>query len=377
MIADATRTIAYSYLDRQFPDPEPYLDDLRRLVKSGDFTLGYPVRELEGRVIAFSGLPHAVGVASGTDALTLSLAALGVGPGDEVITATNSFVASAGAIAVLGAVPVLVDVDETLTIDPLSVARAITPRTRAIVPVHLTGTLADMPAIMRIAQQHRLVVVEDAAQAMGATRDGKHAGAWGDAAGVSFHPLKMLNVWGDGGVVLTRHHDLDQRLRLLRNHGLETRDDAVCFGWNGRLSSLQAVIANRVIRGLGSAIARRRELATMLTTELDALNDDGCVRTPVHHPGVLPTYATYQIRAERRDALKAYLLGRGIDVKVHYPVPIHLQTVGRSLGYREGDCPVAERQAREILTLPLHEYLADDDIAYMAAAVRAFYQECP
>lgn len=372
MTVSTRMRIPYAYLSTQFADPAPFLADIEALARSGDFTLGAAVTELEGRVVALSGVAHAVGMSSGTDALTLPLLALGIGPGDEVITATNSFVASAGAIAMAGATPVLVDVDETLTIDPDAVLRAITPKTKAILPVHLTGTMANMPRLVEIAWAHGLFVVEDAAQAMGATINGRHVGSIGNAAGISFHPLKMLNVWGDGGVTVTDDPSLDQKLRLLRNHGLETRDDAVCFGANSRLSSLQAVIANRVIQGLPAAIYSRRGRADMLSDMLADLAPR--VLTPVHHPGVLPTYATYQLRCADRDGLRAYLLERGIDVKVHYPVPIHLQTVGRQLGYGPGDCPVAERLAGEILTMPLHEYLSESDVYYMADQIRAYYR---
>lgn len=371
MAIETRMRVPYAYVDREFADPEPYLDDLRDLARSGDFTLGRAVSEFEGRAITFTGLPHAVGVSNGTEALTLVLRALGIGPGSEVITATNSFVASAGAIAMAGATPVLVDVTDDFTIDPNAVEAAITPQTAAILPVHLTGQLADMPRLMTLANAYILSVVEDAAQAMGATLDGQHAGSWGSAAGISMHPLKMLNVWGDGGIVLTKSRWMDASLRRLRNHGLASRDDAVVFGANGRLSSLQAVIANRVIQGLPRAIARRRELAVILNTALDNVEQ---VRTPITRPGVNPVWMTYIIRADDRDGLRAHLLERGVDVKVHYPVPLHLQTVGQQLGYRAGQMPVAERHAREILTLPLHEYLTDDEVYYMADQVKAFYR---
>ena len=371
----APMRIPYAYLQSQYPPAvaQPILDDIARLVSTGDFTLGYPVRELEGRAIAASKIPHAIGMASGTDALVLALMALGVGHGDEVITATNSFVATAGAIAMAGATPVLVDVLPDYTVDPEAIERAITPQTRAIIPVHLTGNMAMMPQIQEIANRHHLDIVEDAAQAMGATLNGHHAGWWSDVACVSLHPLKMLNVWGDGGLCLTRDDDLDKRIRLLRNHGLETRDDAVVFGANGRISSLQAVVANHAIQNLPWTLARRRAVATRLNTELDGLRDQGHVTPLIIREGVKPSYATYIIRAERRDDLKAHMLARGVDVKVHYPLPIHLQTVGRNLGYARGDCPEAERQADEILTLPCHEYLADDDILYMTDCIREFY----
>lgn len=395
-----TMKIPYAYLGQQYPPEvaEPILKDIAKLVTTGDFTLGAPVREFEERVAAFSKIPHVVGMSNGTDALSIALRAFGIGHGDEVITATNSFVASAGAIAMTGATPVLVDVDETYTISPEAVEAAITPSTKAIIPVHLTGTLADMPRIMEIAKRHGLIVIEDAAQAMGATLNGQHAGSWGDVAGVSLHPLKMLNVWGDGGICLTRDAVVAEKIRLLRNHGLETRDDAVCFGTNGRLSSLQAVVANHAILNLPWTLARRRAAAGKLTHLLSTV---GGVRTPVVREGVQPSFATYIIRVHdddtrfhmqfngagalpgsatavsTRDALQAYLTARGIDAKIHYPKPIHLQTVGQRMGYRRGNCPEAERQADEILTLPLHEFLQDSELEYMAETIRDFYRTSP
>lgn len=368
-----TMRIPYAYLEKQYPPEvaQPILDDIARLVTSGDFTLGYPVREFEERVVGLTRIPHAVGMASGTDALVLALMAVGVKPGDEVITATNSFVASAGAIAMAGATPVLVDVLADYTMDPRAFEAAITPRTRAVIPVHLTGNMAMMPQIQEVAKRHDIKIVEDAAQAMGATLDGNHAGEWGDVACVSLHPLKMLNVWGDGGICLTRSTEIDQKIRLLRNHGLETRDDAVCWGANGRLSSLQAVVAHHAIRNLSWTLARRRAAAKRLTALLSDL--DNRVTPPVIRAEVRPSFATYVIRAQRRDELKAHLIARGVDVKVHYPRPIHLQTVGQQFGYRRGDCPEAERQANEILTLPLHEYLDDDDLTYMSEVIHSFY----
>ena len=370
----AVRRVPYVYLGQQFADAQPVLDAIQQqVVASGDFTLGGAVSTFEHDLAAYTDLPYAVGVSNGTDALSLSLRALGIGHGDEVITAANSFVASAGAIAMVGARPVLVDVDETLTISLEAIERAITPRTRAILPVHWTGTLANMPAIAQVARQYGLEVVEDAAQALGATLDGQHAGSWGIAAGLSFHPLKILHVWGDGGAILTTSSSFDATLRLLRNHGLATRDDAVIWGTNARLSTLQAVVAAHGLRSLPQAIARRRELAATLTALLADLAPR--VRTPVHHAGVVPVCANYQILTERRDDLRGYLLDRGIEVKVHYPTPIHLQTVGRALGYVPGDCPMVEQQARETLTLPLHQYLSEDDLEYMVTSLRMFFEE--
>lgn len=365
--------VPYSYLDREFAEPDAILEDIRRLVMTGDFTLGYPVRAFEDAFSAFTGLRYCVGAASGTDALMMALRMLGVGPGDSVIVPANTFVATAGAVAMVGAEPIFADVTDDYCLDPDDLERRARPNTKAVIPVHLTGTVADMPRIVAVARAHGWVVVEDAAQALGATLDGAHVGMWGDAAEFSLHPLKMLNVWGDGGMVTAHTPEADRRLRLLRNHGLESRDDAVLFGYNGRLSSLQAAVALRVIEGTPRAILRRRQLAERLTTELVTLG--GAVLPPVTRPGVQPVWMTYIVRVPggRRDALRAHLLDRGVDVKVHYPAPLHLQTVGREMGHRPGDIPNAERQANEILTLPLHEYLTDNEAWYMLAQIRAFF----
>lgn len=239
--------VRYSYLEQQFDDPEPYLDDIRELVRNGDFTLGPSVQQFEERFAELCGLPYAVGVNSGTSALTLSLRVLGIGPGDEVITTPNTFVASVGAIVMAGARPVFVDNNDEYTIDVDRIEQAITPRTKAIMPVHLTGNPAGMPAIMEIARRHHLIVIEDAAQAILATIDGTHVGEWGETACFSLHPLKNLNVWGNGGVIVTRSAELNEKLRLFRNHGFANRDEVVLFGDNCRLDSLQAVVANRLM----------------------------------------------------------------------------------------------------------------------------------
>lgn len=372
--------VQYSYLEKQFSDMTlaGILNDVGDLALSGDFTLGKAVSEFEGRVIAMTDLPHAVGVSSGTDALILSLLALGIGAGDEVITASNSFVASAGAVAMTGATPVLVDNLEDFTIDPEAIERAITPKTRAIIPVHLTGTMAAMPTIMDIADYlsarhgRQIAVIEDAAQAMGATLHGNPAGFYGETAAISLHPLKMLNVWGDGGVVVTRFESIARQLRLLRNHGLESRDDAVLFGTTGRLASIQAVVANHVIQTLPAAIKTRRRYAAYLDAALEDLAPR--VQTPIRPVGVEPVHQTYILRCEKRDELQRFMLDRGVDVKIHYPKPIHLQTIGRRLGYNPGDLPVAERHAQTILTLPFNEYLEQGDLDYVVEQLWEFFR---
>jgi dTDP-4-amino-4,6-dideoxygalactose transaminase len=363
--------VPYAYLDKQFADPAPILEDIERLVRTGDFTLGYPVRELEDRFAQLTGLPYAIGVSSGTDALMLSLQVQGVGFGDEVIVPVNTFVATVGAIAMTGAKPVFVDNTDDYTIDVDQIEVAITPRTRAILPVHLTGTPADMPRIMAIAERHNLIVVEDAAQAILATLDGQHVGSWGSAAGFSMHPLKNLNIWGDGGVILTRSEELRDKLRLFRNHGLANRDEIAMWGYNCRLDSLQAVVANRVIEQVPSITERRRANARYLDQALAGLREH--VTLPPRRPNVNSAFHTYVIQARDRDALNEHLLAQEIEVKIHYPVPLHLQPAARELGYKAGDFPVCERHCTTILTLPVHEHLTPAQLDFMVEQIGSFY----
>ena len=363
--------VKYSYLDQQFAEVDPYLDDIRALVQSSDFTLGAPVTQFEERFAGLCGLPHAIGVGSGTDALVLSLKVLGVGPGDEVITTPNTFIATVGAIVVTGARPVFVDNNDQYTIDVNQLEAAITSRTRAILPVHLTGTPADMPAIMDIARRHSLPVVEDAAQAILASIDGDHVGSWGETACFSLHPLKNLNVWGDGGVIVTRSRELDEKLRLLRNHGLATRDEVVVFGHNSRLDSLQAVVANRLLDQVHSITEKRIANAHRLDEAFADLGE--YVFIPPRRPNVKQVFHTYVIRVADRDRLLQRLLESGIEAKVHYPIPLHLQKAADHLGYKPGDFPVCEEHCRTILTLPVHEHLSSNEIDHMITQVRRFY----
>ncbi len=363
--------VKFSYLDRQFSNIDGHLDDLRSLVRSGDFTLGAAVGEFERRFAAACKLPFAVGVGSGTDALALPLRLLGVGPGDEVITTPTTFIATVGAIVMTGARPVFVDSDDGLVIDASKIEAAITPRTKAILPVHYSGNVADMPSIMALASKYNLVVVEDACQAITASIDGQLVGSWGDAVSFSLHPLKNLNVWGDGGVIATRSEQLAETLRLYRNHGLMNRDEVVMFGCNSRLDSLQAVIGNRLIGDLGWITNQRITNAERYDK---AFADMGhFIRIPRRRPDVRHVYHLYILRVERRDELLAYLHGEGIEAKVHYPVPVHLQTAARHLGYKKGDFPVSEADSQSIITLPAHQHLNDDEIEYVIDRVRRFY----
>ena len=363
--------VDYSYLGDQFADVEPYLDDIRSLVETSDFTLGASVNQFEERFAQICGLPYAVGVGSGTDALILSMKILGVGPGDEVITTPNTFIATVGAIAMTGARPVFVDNNGEYTIDVNRIETAITPRTKAIMPVHLTGNPADMPAIMEIALRHNLIVIEDAAQAILASIDGIPVGWWGETAGFSLHPLKNLNVWGDRGLIATRSSELYEKLRLFRNHGLATRDEVAFFGHNSRLDSLQAVVGNRLIDEVHPITDARIANAKRLDEGLADLGE--YVVIPPRSPDVKQVFHTYVIQASDRDSLNSYLMEQGIDAKVHYPIPLHLQPAAGYLGYKPGDFPVCEEHCKTILSLPVHQHLTSEQINYMIETIHQFY----
>lgn len=362
--------VPYSYLREQFADSEPILRDIKALLESTEFTLGPPVRQFEEAFAGIIGARHAIGVGTGTDALWLSLKALGVGPGDEVISAPNSFIATTGAIVAAGARPVYVDVADDFNLDPEGIEAAITPRTKALLPVHYGGNPARMDRIMAIAAHYGLPVVEDACQAIGAAIDGRRAGTFGVTAAFSLHPLKNLNVWGDGGVIVTDSSDICEQLRLLRNHGLHTRDEVEIFGYNSRLDSLQAIVGNHLVKEFGAITVARIRNAERLDAALAELHPH--IVVPPRRPGVRHVFHLYMVESRDRDALLAHLHADGIEAKVHYPIPLHLQRAARSLGYRKGDFPACERQAERIITLPVHQHLTGEQIEHMIASLRRF-----
>jgi len=363
--------IPYSYLNRQFDQVDDYLEEIRQLVKSEELTLGKAVEVFEQRFAQLCGLPYAVGVGSGTDALILSMEILGIKAGDEVITAPNTFIATVGAIVATGATPVFVDNNEKYAIAANKIESAITPRTKAIIPVHLTGCPADMPAIMAVANKHHLLVIEDAAQSILASIDGQGVGSWGDMAIFSLHPLKNLNVWGDGGVIVTRNADYCDKLRLYRNHGLKNRDEAEFFGKNCRLDALHAVIGSHLMDDVYEITQQRIKNAQLFDQAFRDLRD--FITIPPRQENIKQVYHTYVIQVKERDALLNYLIDQGIEAKVHYPIPLHLQKASKYLGYKRGDFPVCERHCRTILTLPVHQHLTEEEKTYMVDRVRSFY----
>jgi dTDP-4-amino-4,6-dideoxygalactose transaminase len=363
--------VPYAYLDRQFADPEPYLDEMRAIIAQGAFTLGAPVEQFERQFAEYCGVPHAIGLASGTDALMLALQAVGVGHGDEVITVSATFIATVGAIASVGARPVFVDVDDGVVMDVGMVEAAITPRTRAILPVHWTGNMVDVVSLAELARRHRLPIVEDACHAIGARLDGRSAGNVGDVACFSFHPVKHINAWGDGGILVTRSDELAAGVRVARSYGLVDRDEAEAFARNSRLHTLQIPVLRRQLAVFEDVVARRNQIAKQYDCAFAAL--EGRLRVPRRRPEVRHSFVIYVVMTDQRDALLAHLRSRGVDARIHYPIPMHLTRAGRKLGHREGDLPATEAYARQTLTLPAHQYLTDAQIAYTIDAVRSFF----
>ena len=364
--------VPYAFLDRQFEDPEPYLDEMRAIIAQGAFTLGEAVAQFERQFAEYCGAPFGIGVASGTDALMLALQAVGVGHGDEVITVSATFIATVGAIASVGARPVFVDVDDGIVMDANKVEAAITPRTRAILPVHWTGNMADMPRLREIAERHGLPIVEDACHAIGARLNGGAAGSIGDIACFSFHPVKHINAWGDGGILVTRSAALDASVRIARNYGLVDRDEAEIFARNSRLHALQVPVLRRQLEEFETVVARRNEIAARYDDAFLAL--EGRVRLPRRRPEVRHTFVIYVIMTVQRDAMLAHLRANGVDARIHYPIPMHLTRAGRKMGHEEGDLPVSEAYARETITLPAHQYLTDEQVEHTIAAVRSFFE---
>lgn len=364
--------IDFSYLKRQFAEPDAYFSDLRELVNSGEFTLGPFVEKFERRFADYVGVRHAIGINTGTDALILALHSLGVGPGDEVITMPNTFIATVGAIVATGARPVFVDCDQRMHLDPQKINSAITDNTKAIMPVHWTGAAADMPAILALANPRGIAVVEDACPALGAAIAGKRCGSFGRINAFSMHPLKPLNVWGDGGLVVTDDDELAAHLRLYHNHGLAGRDRVDIWGVNRRLQPVQAVVAFRLMDRLEEDNETRIGNARWMNEALGEMNE--FVTVPLAREGVRDVFHLYILRVQQRDELMNYLLERGVECKIHYPVPLHLQPAAKNLGYSRGDFPESEKQAGEILTLPLHHLNTRDELEYMADTIRNFYE---
>lgn len=352
------------------------LGKIEATIEKGDFILGEEVKKFEQEFATYIGVKYGIGVASGTDALYLSLLACGIRPGDEVITSATTFIATVEAISMTQATPVLVDIDpKTYNIDPAKIEKAITKKTRLIIPVHLCGQPADMDKIMALAKKYSLKIIEDAAQAHGAVvRDNKKAGSWGDLACFSFYPAKNLGAYGDGGMVVTSNPSLAEKVRILRDHGQAVKNQHRIRGFNSRLDNLQAAILRIKLKCLDEWNNRRRQNARIYQELF--LGSPAPKGTDVLLPQPAPgdhIYHLYIILAKNRDKLAEWLKSREIFTGMHYPQPVHLQECYQDLGYGIGDFPVSEEYAEKTLSLPIYPELTRDQIKWVVDSVKEFY----
>ncbi|OGR79521.1 MAG: hypothetical protein A3I11_03890 [Elusimicrobia bacterium RIFCSPLOWO2_02_FULL_39_32] len=345
------------------------LAKIEKIFKDGDFILGKEVKSLEENFEKYCGVKYAVGVNSGTDALFLALKSLNIGQGDEVITVPNSFLATATSIIASGSKPVFVDVKEDMNIDPNRVESKITKKTKAIMPVHLTGKPADMFPLQQIAKKYKLHIIEDAAQSIGTEYHGKKTGSFGIVNCFSLHPLKTLNAFGDGGMMTTNDRSIYETLIQFRNIGLKNRSESDLWGYNSRLDTLQAAIVNVKFKHLNDWIKKRRENASYYQQHLSEV-----VQCPKEGEKEVCSYHLFVIQTEERNALQNYLEQNGIETKIHYPIPIHLQKCAKELGYKKGDFPNVEKQSETILSLPIHQNLKKTQLDFIIEKIRKFFK---
>ena len=343
---------------------------IKEVLEGGDYIMRRQLEDFEQNIAFFVGVKHAVGVNSGTDAIHLSLLAAGVSPGDEVITVAHTFVATVAAIVHCGAKPILVDVGKDYNMDVAQVEAAITPRTKAIIPVHLNGRLCDMEMLMDIARKHNLLVIEDAAQALGAEFDGEKAGSFGLTGCFSFYPAKILGGLGDGGIVVTNSSEINEKIRLLRDHGQNrSTGDILGYGFNSRLDNLQAIVLDVKLRHLPDWIERRRELAALYEKGLSSLQQ---VQIPIPpQPGrYFDVYTNYVIRSGERDELVEHLRKCGIELIVSWPKPMHYQ---EALGLGHFKLPETESVSREVLSVPLNTEVTNEQVEFVIESIKKFY----
>ena len=364
-------SVNHNYLSDQFSDYDVIFNKIKKVIKNNDFTLGNDVDELEYEFSKLIGVKHAIGVGSGTDALFLSLKSLGVSEGDEVITTPFTFYATIGAIVTAGAKPVFVDIRDDFNIDPYKIEKSITPKTKAILPVHWSGKPCEMDVIQSISKKYNIPIVEDACHAILAKYKDRNAGNLGDVGCFSFHPLKNLNVWGDGGIITTNNTELSNKLKLIRNHGLSERNTCEIFSYNSRLDTIQAVVARHMLSKIENISNRRINNAKYLDLGLSDITN---LALPKRDKNITQVYHLYMFECDSRDKLKEFLNINGIDGKVHYPVPMHLQPAAKIYNYKSGDFPVSENACSRVISLPVHEFISKENLDYMISKIREFYK---
>jgi dTDP-4-amino-4,6-dideoxygalactose transaminase len=363
-------------LSEQYNELKPQiLEVLDEVMSSSQFILGSHVKKIENDVAEYSKAKFGIGCGNGSDAIHISLQAAGVSEGDEVITTPFTFFATGGAIVRAGAKPVYVDIDPvTFNINPSLIEAAITEKTKAIIPVHLYGQMADMEAIQKIAKKHNLHVIEDAAQAIGATHNGYNVGELGTTATYSFFPTKNLGAYGDGGMIITSDEEIAERCRVIRVHGSKPKYYHHVLGYNSRLDEMQAAILNVKFPHLPEWSENRRKHASFYTELLNEQVSEH-VQTPIEKEGNYHVFHQYTLRVERRDELQAYLKDQGIPSMIYYPMPLHVQPVFKDLGYSEGDFPVSEKAAKEALSLPMFPELKVEQQQYIVGKIVEFYNK--
>ena len=365
--------INHNYLFEQFSDYSKIFKEIEKVVRKGDYTLGDKVNEFEKNFAKRTGSKFVIGVGNGTDALFLGLKALGIGEGDEVITVPYSFIATVGSIATAGAKPVFVDIKDDYNIDERKIEAAITKKTKAIMPVIWAGRPCELDTIKKIANKYNLKIIQDASQGIDCRFKNKHLIEFADICTYSMHPLKNLNIWGDGGFVATKNKKLADKVYLLRNHGLMNRNNSKIFGFNSRLDTIQAVVANYKLKNKLDNITKKRIKNALFFDKVFANNSN--VKTVKRIKYYKEVFHLYHINVEKRDKLQKYLTKKGVDAKVHYPIPIHLQTAAKYLKHKRGDFPIAEKLAKTSLSLPVHEFIKERDIKHVAALIENFYNK--
>ena len=362
--------VRYSYLRQQFSNCPDLWIKLKKFVRTGDFTLGKPLKDFEKNFARLMKVKYAIGVNSGTDAIKLSLKVLGIRSGDEVITAANTFVATVGAITELGAIPVFVDCDETFCINTNLVEKKITKKTKAIIPVHYTGYMTNMIKLKKIARKYKIPIVEDACQSILASINDKISGSWGDLGAFSLHPLKNINVWSDGGIITTNKLKYYKELRLLRNHGLESRDKVKICGYNSRLDTFQAVVGNWLLPKAHRIANARIKNARFYDKNFEKIKQ---ITIPPRPKNFKIVYHLYIVFAKDRDNLLKYCHKKGIEAKIHYPIPIYRQRALEFLKHKKGDFPVTDFHAQNMITFPCDQHISLNQMRYVISTVKKFY----
>ena len=363
--------VRYSYLPQQFKNIDHILKKVSNVVKSGDFTLGRELLIFEKKFAKLIGTKFSVGVNSGTDAIKLSLAAIGVKKGDEVITAANTFVATVGGICELGAKPIFVDVLENYCLDTDKVEKKITKKTKCIMPVHFTGYAVNMTKLKLISKKYKIPIVEDACQGILSSFNKKNSGTWGVTGCFSLHPLKNLNVWSDGGVITTNDKKIYNKLKLLRNHGLINRDEFILTGYNSRLDTIQAAVGNCLIKDVKKLTNQRILNAKYYDQHFSQIQQLKIPKRDKENKNVFHLYVIYAVN---RDGLLKYCINKGIECKIHYPKPLYLQEGLRFLGHKKGDFPNTDFQCKNIISFPVDQYLKKKQLDFVIQTVKSFYK---